>query len=206
MSRIRQIVPVLAALAALALPAPAAASYEDVIKDCAYDGKFDQHWNHQDLTDAHQNLPTDIREYTDCKALIEAELAKGGGGGGPGGGPGTTASGAAGGLASGGGGGGALAHAAVTASGAAGTPDAVRALDRATHEARKAKPTVEEEGEAVIPAASSLDRVRGSANGLPSALVLAILSVAVLGTLGGTAAGWRRWPALLRAPLRLFRR
>ena len=193
-----------AALAALALPASAAADYRDVIKDCSYDGKFDRKWSHNDLNEAHKHLPTDIREYTDCKALIEAELAKAGtggrgipGGGGPGGlaGPGV---GAGTGLGSGG--------AAVTESGAAGTPAAVASLKQVTRDTTRAKPRLATGAGTIIPAASSLDSVPGSANRLPSPLVLAILAVAVLCTLGGTAVGWRRWPALIRAPLRLFRR
>jgi hypothetical protein len=193
MRRIRYILPLVAALAALALPALADADYHQVIKDCSEDGKFDHTYSPGDLNAARDNLPTDIREYTDCKSLIEAALAKGGTGGSSGGLPG-------------GGGGGLPGGGVTTPSGAAGTPEAVAALKSATASARGAKPSIVANGERLTPAASGLNGVPGAANKLPSSLVLAIVAVVVLGALGGMAATWRRWPALLRAPLRRFSR
>jgi hypothetical protein len=189
MTRIRLLVPLAAGLAALALATAASADYHQVIQDCADDGRFARHYNHDDLRRARDNLPTDIREYTDCKSLIEAELAKGGGSS-PGGsiGPGTGAGGI------------------TTASGAAGTPAAVAALKDATASAGKSKPSTEANGETLTPAASGLNNVPGAANALPSPLLAAIAAVIVLCALCGIAATWRHWPALARAPLRLFRR
>jgi len=197
MIRIRTILPLAAALAAtaiaaLALAASAGASGQDVIRDCADDGKFSRHYNHPDLAWADQNLPTDIREYTDCKSLIEAELAKSGGGTGSGG--------SAGGLGGAGSGG------VSTASGAAGTPAAVAALKGATASARSGRPSVVANGQTLRPVASGLNGVPGAANTLPLTLLVAIAAVIVLCAVGGIAATWRRWPALARAPLRLFNR
>jgi hypothetical protein len=191
MIRFRTIAPVAALLAALALAPSAGASRDDVIRDCADDGQFSRTYSHADLKAAHDNLPTDIREYTDCKSLIEAELAKGGGGsptagGGPGG------AGTAGGV--------------TTASGAAGTPAAVAALKEATEGARKGKPSIVAAGQKLTPVASGLNNVPGAANALPSPLLVAIAAMFALCALGVMAATWRRWPALARATLRRTRR
>jgi hypothetical protein len=193
MTRIRNIAALAAALALLAIPGSAGASGEDVIRDCADDGQFSRHYSPDDLNWARDHLPTDIREYTDCKSLIEAELARSRGG--P---PGSTPGGSIGPETGYGG--------VTTPSGAAGTPDAVAALKDATANASKGKPSTEANGEALIPAASGLNNVPGAANALPSPLLAAIVAVIVLCALGGIAATWRRWPALARAPLRLFRR
>lgn len=200
MRRIRDIAPLAALIAALALPASAHAATtpggQAVIRDCADDGQFSRQYSHADLDNAHQNLPTDIREYTDCKSLIEAALAKQGGGSSPtGGGPGSP--GAPGAPAGG---------AATTPSGAAGTPAAVAALNRATAEAEGGRPKITANGQTLTPLASGLNHVPGAANALPSSVLAAIVAVMALCALGAIAATWRRWPALARAPLRLFRR
>jgi hypothetical protein len=198
MRRIRDIAPLAALILALALPASANAAAspggQAVIRDCADDGQFSRQYSHADLDNAHQNLPTDIREYTDCKSLIEAALAKQGGGGSPtGGGPSA-------------GGAGGVGGAATTPSGAAGTPAAVAALNRATAEAEGGRPSISANGQTIRPLASGLNHVPGAANALPSSVLAAIVAVMALCALGAIAATWRRWPALRRAPLRPFRR
>src|SRR3954470_622304 len=96
MRRIRNTFILLAATAALfALPAIAQASPEQVIRDCAKDGKLDQHYSLSDLKKAEKKLPTDVDEYTNCRDVInqaevsgsgskgtKAHSAGGGGGGG----------------------------------------------------------------------------------------------------------------------------
>src|SRR3954451_12885954 len=66
------------ALAALALAilAPAASgSAKDVIRDCSEDGVLNGHYSHSELAKALDQLPSDLDEYTDCRAVIrEAEL------------------------------------------------------------------------------------------------------------------------------------
>jgi hypothetical protein len=189
MTRLRNIAALAAALAALALPASAAGDYHDVIKDCSDDGQFSRTYNHHDLDEASRKLPTDIREYTDCKSLIDAALARSGGSpsaGGPGAGiPGGGVS---------------------TPSGAAGTPAAVAALKEATEGARSGKPSIVADGQKLTPVASGLNNVPGAANALPSPLLVAIAALFALCALGAMAATWRRWPALARATLRRTRR
>jgi hypothetical protein len=67
---------VLLAVAAVALvpPAGASADYRAVIRDCNQDGKLDRHYSHADLAAALKNLPPDIAQYTDCRAVITAAL------------------------------------------------------------------------------------------------------------------------------------
>jgi hypothetical protein len=190
MSRIRTALPLAAALAALALPAAASADYHQVIKDCSDDGQFSRQYKHGDYNAARRHLPTDIREYTDCKAMIDAELAKfrgGSGGGGSGGG------GVPGGVS--------------TPSGAtASSPADVAALKGDIQRARRSRPSIQAGGQTISPASSGLGHAAGSANKLPLALLIAIVALAALCAAGGIAAAWRRWPALVRAPLRLIRR
>jgi hypothetical protein len=193
MSRLRKTALVAAALAALALPAAASADFHAVIKDCAADGKLDRKWPRQDLKDALKVLPTDIREYTDCAALIKAQLTSGGGG---------TSSGVGAGALGGANGGGVTTPSGATAA----SPADVAALNRETDRLRGQRPTIAVAGQNLTPAASGLDHVPGAANRLPLSLLLAILAVAALCAAGGAAAGWRSLAALRRAPRRIVRR
>ena len=195
-NRILKIAPLAAAFAALALPGAASASYQDVIRDCAQDGKLDHRYSTKDLRDASNHLPTDIKEYTDCAGVIQAALANRGGGtssGGPSGG-------GAGGSGNGGGGG------ATTTAGATGTHAAVSALGRTINDLRHGRPAIAVGGQTIIPAAHGLDHVPGAANRLPLSLLLAIVAVAALCAAGGAAAARRHLPALASAPRRLLRR
>jgi hypothetical protein len=199
MRRIRAITTLAAAVAALALPAAAAADWHDVVRDCADDGKLDRHYQDGDLKDAGKKMPTDIREYTDCEAVIDAAREHGGtdptggaagGGGGAGGGdaPGSDPG-------------------ARTKSGATGGSAAdVSALKTDTDQARRSRPSIQAGGRSVTPASSGLNDVAGAANELPPSLVVAIALLAGLCAVGGVIAARRRWPALVRAPLRLIRR
>jgi hypothetical protein len=62
----------LVAVAALTVPAAAAASSDDVIKDCYEDGKLDRNYSRKDLKEAERNMPSDVDEYSDCRAVIRA--------------------------------------------------------------------------------------------------------------------------------------
>jgi hypothetical protein len=200
MRRIRAIAPLVAALAALSAPAVAGADYHQVIRDCADDGKLDGHYQHGDLRDAQGHIPADINEYTDCKDVIAAALRDDGAG--SSGGPGSTG----GGSASGGSAPSSDAG-ATTASGATGGSAAdVAALKSDTARAQNGNPTVDAGGAAVSPVSSGIEHVAGVANALPASLVVAIAALAGLCAVGGAVAARRRWPALVRAPLRLFRR
>jgi hypothetical protein len=53
--------------------APAAwASAKAVIRDCSEDGVLNGHYSHADLTKALDELPSDLDEYTDCRAVIRS--------------------------------------------------------------------------------------------------------------------------------------
>ena len=190
MARLRATTLLAAALAALALPASAAADYHRVIRDCAQDGKLDRHYSDGELNRARHHIPTDIAEYTDCKAVITAAMENGGGGSSTGAGSG---SGSAGGVTTKSG-----AHAANAGDAAA--------LKSETDRAGRSRPSVGAAGQNLTPASSGLNHAAGAANSLPLPLLVAFLAIALLCAVGGVAAAWRRWPALLRAPLRLIRR
>jgi hypothetical protein len=64
---------VLAVLALTGVAAPAAsASPGGVIRDCSEDGVLNGHYSHGDLTKALDQLPSDLDEYTDCRAVIRS--------------------------------------------------------------------------------------------------------------------------------------
>jgi len=65
----------LALLACALLCAPAFGSANDVIRDCSEDGVLNGHYSHSELAKALDKLPSDLDEYTDCRAVIRnAEL------------------------------------------------------------------------------------------------------------------------------------
>jgi hypothetical protein len=133
-----------------------------------------------------------VAEYTDCKAVIAAAMANGGGGSSTGSDTGSRGS-TPGGV--------------TTRSGAhAANADDAAALKSATDSAGRARSAVGAGGQTLTPASSGLDHVAGAANKLPLPLLVAFLAIALLCVVGGVAAAWRRWPALLRAPLRIIRR
>jgi cobalamin biosynthesis Mg chelatase CobN len=72
----------LAILVAAAMPAASMAQGGDeVIRDCAQDGDLDGNYSQDELDDAHDNLPSDIDEYSTCRDVIENARASGGGDG-----------------------------------------------------------------------------------------------------------------------------
>ena len=72
----------------LALPSPAFASANQVVRDCVYDGKLDHHYSNAELRHARDHLPSDADEYSDCRDVIAAAINAGsdrsGGAGSPG--------------------------------------------------------------------------------------------------------------------------
>src|SRR4051812_41725937 len=63
----------------LASPDVALASPQAVIRDCAQDGKLDQHYSLSDLKNAEKKLPTDVDEYTNCRDVINQAEVQGSG-------------------------------------------------------------------------------------------------------------------------------
>lgn len=175
-------------LLALVLATPAmAASRGQIIRDCADDGRLQGQYSQSELRDARQNLPSDVAEYTDCADVIRrAELpdrGKGGGGGGPDGadgGPGGAA-------ASGGGGGG----------GGPITPSTDADHKELAKAASAGADPVEIGGESIVPGAAGLgaDAVR---NGIPAALVVALVLLALGGAALAVPAVRRTLPGLGR--------
>jgi hypothetical protein len=94
------------ALLLLLAPAASAAGRDDIIRDCADDGRLDGKYSQSEIRDARRNLPTDVDEYTDCRDVLRrAELPSSGGAGGSSGsgsgGAGTTSGGSSGGTGGG---------------------------------------------------------------------------------------------------------
>ena len=71
---------VLAALACAVFALPAFGSGQDVIRDCSEDCVLNHHYSHSELTKALAKLPSDIDEYTDCRAVIRSAQLRSAGG------------------------------------------------------------------------------------------------------------------------------
>jgi len=178
-----RLLPVGLALASVLLvpAAPAAAaSRNEIIRDCSDDGRLQGNYSPSELRDARKNLPSDVAEYTDCADVLRRAELPDRDSGGTGAGGGTT--GAGGGAVGGPGGSG-------------GEPlipadDAERA---ALTEARERGGTaVEINGARIVPGASGLapDAAR---NGIPDSVLIALAAIALLGAAAA-------FPALRRGP------
>jgi hypothetical protein len=170
----------------LASPAVALASPQAVIRDCAQDGKLDQHYSLSDLKKAEKKLPTDVDEYTNCRDVINQAEVQGSGG------KSNKSNGGGGGAAGGGGGGGAHASA-----------KDVRALNRAKSSGGKALTL---HGQKVLPGSGGVFKTSGAANGLPMPVLLALIAVIALTVAGALVALRRRFPEVFGAALRNLRR
>jgi hypothetical protein len=171
------------------VPAPASADYQDVIRDCADDGKLNGRYSQEDLRRAEDNLPSDIDEYTPCADVIAAAIRSGGPGSSSGPREGTTTG-------------------VPTPSGAiAQTRDDVASLQSAKREAQQSGDApVTAGGQTLRPAAGRIDGVAGAANELPVPLLVAIAAVLGLCLVGGLVAARRRMRDIARGPLRIIRR
>lgn len=119
---------------ALATPAPALASGDDVLRDCNDDERLSKRYSQEEYREALDNIPADIRQYTNCQAVIrQAQLSAAGSSSGGGSGSGGGAIGGPGGGAAGGGTGGTTASPAETL--AAATPEQKRELAEVVEEA-----------------------------------------------------------------------
>src|SRR3954469_143288 len=98
----RRLTVAVTALTLLVAPPAMAWTVNDVIRDCAENGKLTHDYPPSLIRKARNSLPADIDEYTDCRDLLTAPSDGGGGSSGSGG----ASSGAAGGGSGGGGGGG----------------------------------------------------------------------------------------------------
>jgi hypothetical protein len=186
----------LVALCLLAVAAPAAdASWRDVIRECYNTGDLKGDYSKDELRDARRNLPSDIREYSDCEDLINAALAASARNRGQSGGGGTTFP---------------ANPDLTTESGAiAADKEDFDALARATDPNTRpsAPPEVDVAGQTISPTTGGLLGAarNAEANSLPLPLILSLVALAVMAAVGGLAVMRQRSPQI-RAALRLFRR
>lgn len=75
--RMRNLLLLCVALAALALPAAAQADPDAVVRDCAADGSVDGNYSDADKRAALKRIPADLDEYSDCRSLIAASIGGG---------------------------------------------------------------------------------------------------------------------------------
>ena len=66
--RVRHLIVLCVAFAALALPAAAQADPDAVVRDCAADGSVDGNYSDSDKRAALKRIPADLDEYSDCRA------------------------------------------------------------------------------------------------------------------------------------------
>ncbi|HKN93394.1 MAG TPA: hypothetical protein VJU60_03600 [Thermoleophilaceae bacterium] len=193
MPRIRHTLILLVAIAAVLVPAQAAmASPQQVIRDCAQDGKLDHHYSLSDLKKAEKKLPTDVDEYTNCRDVINQAEEQGSGGHSHGSSNGPL--GGTGGPGSGGGGGG---NSTVS-------PSDVNALNHAKNSGNA--PSLSLHGEKVVPGTGGVFKTAGAANSVPMPVLLALIAVGLLTATGGVVALRRRFPEVFGAALRILRR
>jgi len=58
----------------VAAPAAMAGTRDDIIGDCAEDGKLDGSYTPSEIRDARNNLPADADQYTDCRDVLTRAL------------------------------------------------------------------------------------------------------------------------------------
>jgi hypothetical protein len=168
----------LAVLAMLALPAPAFASADQVVRDCVYDGKLDHHYSNSELRRAVNHMPSDADEYSDCRDVIAAAITgasdRSGGAGSPG-------------L-------GAIDPAAEAAAQATDQSDlaAIANSDEA--------PDLNVGGQELKPDSSGFFNLGGAANRVPVPLLIALLLLCVTALVTGLASARERIPALAHIP------
>lgn len=169
----------LGALAVLALPAPAFASADQVINDCARDGKLDGKYSNSELRRARNNLPADLDEYSDCRDVIGAAIKggsdKGIGAGSPG-----------------------IAATDPPAEAAAQTQDQTDLAELAS--GKGPTPSVDVGGTNLAPDSSGFFSLGGAANEVPLPLLLALILLLLFALASGLAALRERVPALASMP------
>ena len=170
---------IIGALALLALPAPAFASADQVVRDCARDGKLDHHYSNAELRRARDNLPADLDEYSDCRDVIANAIKGGSDLGGGSASPGIGATDPAGEAAA----------------------QATDQQDLAALAQSGEKPKVDVGGTNLAPDSSGFFNLEGAANEVPLPLVLAILLLSALALVSGIGALRERVPAVARIPL-----
>lgn len=183
-SRVRNLIVPVAILFALAPAATARASGATVLRDCAADGTVGNGYSQQEYKDALNQMPADLADYSDCRAIIASKIT----------GPGAKASSAKG-RGSGGSGAGAV----------SGSAAAKKAAARRAGKARERARRIRQIAAAQVPGAD-----RGGPGGLalqaadsggsmPLPLVLALVALGLLAIAGGVLTLRRRSTAFASA-------
>jgi hypothetical protein len=170
----------LGVLAVLAMPAPALASPEQVLRDCNWDGKLDRTYSNEDLRKAKDNLPSDSDEYSDCSEVIASAIKSGSDRGHGAGSPGVGGS-------------------DPVAEAAARTKDQADLASVATGEGDP--PKVDVGGASLEPDSSGFFNLADAGNEIPLPLLFALTLLGLCALAGGLAAMRERVPALARIPL-----
>jgi hypothetical protein len=180
LKRVIQQLLIIGALALLALPAPAFASADQAIRDCARDGKLDHKYSNSELRKARNNLPADLDEYSDCRDVIAAAIKGGSDRGLGAGSPGI----------------GATDPAGETAAQAQDQSDLA-----ALTSGKGPEPNVDVGGTSLEPDSSGFFNVGGAANEVPLPLLLALILLSLFALASGLGALRERVPALASVPL-----
>jgi hypothetical protein len=165
-------------LAMLALPAPAFASANQVVRDCVYDGKLDHQYSNSELRKARDHLPSDADEYSDCRDVIAAAIKGGSDRSGGAASPGLAAT----------------DPAAETAAQAADQSD-LQALANSDE-----APPLNVGGQELKPDSSGFFNLGGAANKVPVPLLIALLLLCATALVTGLGSVRERVPALARIP------
>lgn len=168
-----------AALALLAMPAPAFASADQAIADCVRDGRLDREYSNAELRKARDDLPSDHAEYSDCADVFANAITSGSDRSNGAGSPGLGGS----------------DPAAETAAQAADQDDlaAIGAAD--------GPPKVDVGGTSLKPDSSGFFGLGGAANQVPLPLLIALLLLGIMALASGVGGLKERVPALARIPL-----
>lgn len=208
----RTTVSLLVLLGALVLAPVTWASGVDVIRDCTADGRIDERHGPQDYADALSSLPSDVDEYTDCRAVISAARRNppqpsGPGDGGSGGGAASGGGGDKGGGDKGGGGKGGGGKGGGGLSGLSALDDSKSKASAKPAKVEGAKPQRVAQGPPIAPRPSTLGQ-RPLGHGVPTPLLitLIVLALAALGWLAASARGVSRPVPLVRVVDRVFPR
>jgi hypothetical protein len=170
----------LGVLAVVAMPAPALASPEQVLRDCNWDGKLDRTYSNEELRKAKDNLPADSDEYSDCSEVIASAIKSGSDRGHGAGSPGVGGSDPVG-------------------EAAARTDDQADLASVATGEGDP--PKVDVGGTSLEPDSSGFFNLAEAGNEIPLPLLFALILLGLCALAGGLAAMRERVPALARIPL-----
>lgn len=179
MKRLLRHLALLAALALLALPAPALASPEQAIRDCGFDQDLDREYSNRELREAADNLPSDLAEYSDCREILLDAVRGGSDTSGGAGSPGISDTNPRG-----------------EAAARAGDQEDLAAL---AQDGRS--PRVDVGGTSLAPDSSGFFGLGNAANRVPLPLLIALLLLGVMALASGVGGLRERVPAIARFPL-----